>query len=133
MADDSSAMGVARDAVLEGGVVFLDAMLPKADVDTLKQMGPQLADGFFNAEGVTALEGEEFRFTVSRCRFVELLDAANAAHLKPLFCEVDNAYFERDQSLITLRRDRTLAAGDAACEFRFRASVAGETRPADSR
>lgn len=49
---------------------------------------------------------------------VKLLQAVDAAHLAPLFCEVDDAYFKK--GTIALDRTSTLAAGDRCCDFRFR-------------
>ncbi len=54
-----------------------------------------------------------------RCRFVELLAHARAAHLAPLFCEADLAYFDGAHRPITLSRTRTLASGGASCDFHF--------------
>lgn len=117
--DAETAMAVARAAVLAGAVPFLDAMLPDAGLDELAQLGPTIVEGFFNAEGEASVEGDDFCFEVRTCRFVELLGAADARHLAPLFCEADNIYFDGKRKLITLRRTQTLAKGGDHCDFRF--------------
>jgi len=120
------AYALTRDAVCAGGLVFLGGLLGELDPardagrdDVVERLG-ELAGRFFNAEGALEMDGERaVRFDVSRCRFVELLDAIDARELAPLFCEVDRAYFTPDRSPIRLGRERTLAGGDDRCDFRF--------------
>jgi hypothetical protein len=124
--DAERAYALTRDAVLAGGLVFLRGLLgdldPERDSagsDVAERLG-ELAGRFFNAEGELAMDGgRAVTFDVSRCRFVELLDAIDARELAPLFCEVDRAYFTPEQTPIRLSRGRTLAGGDDRCDFRF--------------
>lgn len=61
---------------------------------------------------------ERDRLSRKQCGDVVLLHAVDAAHLMHLFCQVDEHYF-RQQDTIVLRRDKTLAKGDACCNFEF--------------
>jgi hypothetical protein len=119
VAGEDTAMAVARAAVLAAAVPFLDRMLPDADVAELSALGPKIAESFFNAEGDASMDGDSLCFNVRRCRFVELLQATDASHLGPLFCEADEVYFDGVRKPITLRRSRTLARGGDCCDFRF--------------
>lgn len=108
---------IARKAALAGGIVFLDLMLPSPE--TALENLSTVIESFFNAEGTSRVHDGGVEFTVSRCRFVELLDQVGAPELKPIFCEVDSVYFANELVPITLRRESTLAKGDACCDFRF--------------
>ena len=78
------ALSLTREVVLSAGVVFLEALL--ADVDP-READPSLeprtkleslSERFFNAEGtLTVTDARKASFDVCRCRFVELLDAAD--------------------------------------------------------
>lgn len=120
VAGAGAGLEVSRRAVLAGGAPFLDAMIPPLPDGGLGAFAQTVAARFFNAEGEAAADesARTFSFTVTRCRFVELLHAVDAAHLAPLFCEVDDAYFETGK--IALERTSTLAGGGACCDFRFR-------------
>lgn len=119
--DPHLALSISRDAVFAGGQRFLSAMIPALPRHGLGQFATELAGRFFNAEGETATDadGESFSFTVRRCLFVELLAAANASHLAPLFCAVDEVYFARPDQPLKLTRTKTLATGGDCCDFRF--------------
>lgn len=111
------ALRIARAAVIAGGGRFLSLMIPRLPSG---DAAGALADRFFNAEGETAAEADRaFTFTVHRCRFVELLAAAEASHLAPLFCEVDAVHFARADVPVRLTRTKTLATGGDCCDFRF--------------
>ena len=123
---DAEALALTRELVLAAGVRFLAPLLARldpAEVRDVAALSP-FAGRFFNAEGtLERLEGDPpgVLFTVHRCRFVELLDAADARPLAPLFCEVDAAFFRPAYTPIRLERPSTLAAGGPICDFRFRA------------
>ncbi|MCA9718201.1 MAG: L-2-amino-thiazoline-4-carboxylic acid hydrolase [Myxococcales bacterium] len=122
LGDAAAAERVTRAAVLAGAVPFLDAMIPDVPVDRLRELAERLSSRFFNAEGETRIEGARaFVFEVRRCRFVELLAAVDAAHLTPLFCEADNAFFGGGHRPVTLRRETTIAGGAPTCRFEFTA------------
>lgn len=115
------ALRIAREAVTAGGIRFLDDMIPPLPTSGLGEFAKQVASRFFNAEADTRADEDDqaFHMTVTRCRFVELLAAANASHLAPLFCEVDSVYFGRAGQPIKLGRTQTLATGGTCCDFRF--------------
>ncbi len=123
---------VCRVAVDAGAGLFLSEMIPFRTADELLANAALLAARFFNAEGHTALAGDELRFTVERCRFTELLPAVGAAHLQALFCAADFAFFDREgaqgERLITLGRTQTRAEGAPSCDFRF--TLRSPRRPA---
>lgn len=120
------ALAVAREAVLGGAVPFLDAMIPRFSAERLAAVAPELVARFFNAEGEARVIDGVFHFDVARCRFVELLDAVDARHLAPLFCEADHAFFGGGHRPVTLRRSRTIAGGAAGCDFQFEPAPGGE-------
>ena len=125
---DVQALAISKEIMTAGGVVFLGELLGDLDASVIE--GPDAmttletrTGRFFNAEGSLRIFKSKppvVQFAVSACRFVELLRAASAEPLLPLFCEVDRAYFSPATTSIRLDRDQTLAAGDAMCDFRFR-------------
>jgi hypothetical protein len=117
---DEMAMSACRTLTLAGGVVFLDAIVPHLAPDKLGDMAGKLVDEFFNAEGrSTLVDANTFRFDVTRCRFVDLLSKVDAAHLVPLFCEVDSGFFDGKRRPVLLQRTQTLATGGSHCDFVF--------------
>lgn len=110
---------ILRQIVVEGGVRFLDQMVPDLSPEQLRDQASSLAGRFFNAEGTVRAGDDGVSFDVSRCRFVELTRAADASHLAPLFCEVDASFFGQHRP-IKLERTRTLASDGKPCDFRFK-------------
>lgn len=130
---DELALTVARKAVLEGGVPFLDALLPNFEADPTEAEVQRLAASFFNAEGEARQDGAgRFAFDVHRCRFVELLTAVDATHLMRFFCEADDVFFDGKRRPILLRRSGTLARGASSCDFRFSRIDSGDEPSASS-
>jgi predicted ArsR family transcriptional regulator len=116
----AAAREIAREAVLAGALPFLDALIPPLPAARLAEAAEALTRCFFNAEGRAVHERpDRFQFHVSRCRFVELLGRVGAAHLAPLFCEADRAFFDSGARPLTLTRTRTLAEGADSCDFQF--------------
>ena len=76
---------------------------------------------FFNAtirwEEVTA---DEVRFTVLRCRFPGLCEAAGVPELAPVFCEGDAVFFGQVEPDVELQRSQTIAGGAESCPFVLR-------------
>lgn len=115
--DRTTAVAVARTAAIAGGQRFLSLMIPPEP--SIASAAAAVAR-FFNAEGDTAFEDDTtLAFTVTRCRFVELLAAIGESHLAPIFCEVDAHYFADRTQPIRLGRTTTLATGGPTCDFRF--------------
>lgn len=75
---------------------------------------------FFNADASLTIRGDEaLDLSITRCRFVELLDAIGERDMAPLFCEGDRVFFDRCQPEVELTRPETLACGGGKCDFRF--------------
>lgn len=123
------ALEILREVTVVAGVIFLSDLLSDLDPAALAAEDPQKAlvelearaSRMFNAEGEMSLSAEplEVSFRVSRCRFVQLLDEIGDREILPLFCEVDRAFFQPEQTPIQLRRSKTLAKGDGECDFHF--------------
>ncbi|MEM7156370.1 MAG: L-2-amino-thiazoline-4-carboxylic acid hydrolase [Myxococcota bacterium] len=114
------ALQLTRASIQAGALPFLERMIPPLSLERFAVEGPALAQRFFNAEGEARMIDERtMGFDVRRCRFVELLEAAGAAELSPLMCEVDGEFFDGQRRPVTLRRRHTLAAGHDRCDFRF--------------
>ncbi len=121
------AMLVCRTLTLTGGVIFLDAIIPHVTPDKLGEMAGKLIGEFFNAEGkATMVNKETLQFNVTRCLFVDLLAQVDAAHLVPLFCEVDSGFFDGKRRPVLLNRTMTLATGGTHCNFTFTATKSDE-------
>ena len=119
----ADALELARAVVLAGGTAFLDGVFPSISASELADAATSLVENFVNADGTIERHGKtEIDFHVSRCRFVELMNAVKTPELAPLFCEVDAAFFA-SKPAITLHRPLTIASGHARCEFRFRAAA----------
>ncbi len=126
---DAQALALTQEIMTAAGVVFLHELLGDLDKSVIQARDEESlhtlssrTGRFFNAEGSLRLFKSEppvVQFAVSACRFVPLLESVDAAPLKPLFCAVDSAYFSPRHSPIRLQRDRTIAGGDAMCDFRF--------------
>lgn len=83
---------------------------------------PPMVQSFFNAEGESVIGEDYVEFTVTACRFVELLSRVDAAELGPIFCKVDKVYFAQPEVPVKLKRKSSLATGGACCDFRFERS-----------
>jgi hypothetical protein len=120
-ANEALALAICRDAVLSGGLPFLEAMIPPLPETGLGAFAKEIVGRFFNAEGETEANdaAKTFSLTVRRCRFVELLEAVGEAQLMPLFCAVDHAFFGEGHRPVRLERTQTLAGGGDRCDFRF--------------
>ena len=76
---------------------------------------------FGNAETtLVSVPPHDFAFNVSLCHFVGLTQRLGRPDLAPLFCAADSAFYGDPNVPIQLVRERTLAAGDDQCTFRFR-------------
>ncbi|MCC6747059.1 MAG: L-2-amino-thiazoline-4-carboxylic acid hydrolase [Deltaproteobacteria bacterium] len=123
------ALALTREVLLAGGLVFVERLLAgpalhaadRLPVDERARLMGELGERFPNAEGeVTAATDRSVAFTVTRCRFVELLAAVGEPELAPLFCEVDVVYFQPERTVVRLERSQTRATGGAVCDFVFR-------------
>ena len=119
LAGREAAVEVARTTMLAAALPFIEAMVPAGSAAGLAEQAPKIAGNFFNAEGRGRRDGDAYLFDVSRCHFVELLQAVGESDLAPLFCEVDEHFFDGRQRPVVLRRSGTLARGADHCDFRF--------------
>lgn len=119
--DEELALSICSDAVVAGGLPFLDAMIPPLPETKLGAFAREVAGRFFNAEGDAEADDARrtFSLTVRRCRFVDLLTAVGEPQLMPLFCAVDDAFFGEGHRPVRLERTQTLASGGPCCDFRF--------------
>jgi hypothetical protein len=124
------AVEVARATMLAAAPAFLEAMVPPLSAVALAERAPELAASFFNAEGQGRRDGDAYLFDVRRCLFVELLAAVDASELAPLFCEVDELFFDGRRRPLVLKRSGTLARGQRICDFRFEPVGADASDPA---
>ncbi|MEZ4366143.1 MAG: L-2-amino-thiazoline-4-carboxylic acid hydrolase [Kofleriaceae bacterium] len=114
-----AALALVDEVVRAGGVAFLAASIPPLPPAGLAAAARALVPRFFNADGeVTEPGPERVDFTVTRCRFVELMAAVGTPELAPLCCAVDEAFFASQRG-VRLDRPETLAAGDPRCAFHF--------------
>ena len=65
---------------------------------------------------VNLISADRVSFTVSSCRFVTLCHALNHPEPAPLFCAVDDVFFQKTSGL-SLSREQTIARGGASCPF----------------
>ena len=127
--DPARALATVREVTLLAGVVFLSDLLGDLDPAAVAAEDPERAleelktraSRMFNAEGEMSLclDPLEVSFRISRCRFVQLLEQTDDPEILPLFCEVDRAFFQPEQTPIQLRRSKTLAMGQDECDFHF--------------
>jgi len=126
---DDRRLAILRDVVADTGAEFVRTSMPvperaswrAADADRRRAFARSLTARMFNTR-VEQLEVAEDRleFDVTACLFVELCRAARRPEVAPLFCEADARRFDCRDSLVSLRRTRTIAGGDERCDFRFR-------------
>lgn len=123
------AMRITREAVGAAGCAFLAKQLGplrRAELARLDESGRQalaakMSDSFFNATmewDRISPEGVDFRVTA--CSFPTLCASAGVPELAPVFCEVDERYFETVERDVELVRPRTIARGGEQCDFGLR-------------
>ena len=64
--------------------------------------------------------GWSFGFDITRCVYLDTLDALGAAELTPLFCRMDDRLAGLIPDSIAWERTGTLATGFPCCDFRWR-------------
>jgi hypothetical protein len=71
------------------------------------------------------------KFTISRCRLVELVLQAGKPELAPLFCQGDARFFGSVEPDVELLRPDTIARGGASCPFtiQFKVPAEGKDKP----
>ena len=118
-----------REIVIVGAVDFLSRNVPVLKKKDILSMDEREREGFmksikekfFNADADMVVEGDEaLNMRVTRCRFVELLDAICEKDMAPVFCEGDRIFFDKRQPEVSLERPETISRGDEICDFRFK-------------
>lgn len=120
------AMRVTAEVVREAALVFLEAQIGHLGPDELAAHPPErgeawVREGLDRFPNLTAtLEQADptaVRFTVHRCRLVELVREVGHPELAPVFCAADATFFGTSRPGLRLERPATLAAGDPHCRF----------------
>lgn len=123
---EAEALRVTGEAVVAGALVFLTRTLgplrrsevAALDEDGRRRFAEDRADRFPNATLTwDEISAERVRFTVHRCRLVELVAHAGHRELAPLFCLGDARWFGNVEPGVRLERPTTLADGAASCPF----------------
>jgi len=124
--DPSVALQITGEVIEEAALVFLRQSLgfierdevTGLDDDARRRFAEERAARFPNATlTFDEIGPERVRFTVHRCRLVELVHHAGHPELAPLFCRGDARYFGEVQPGVRLTRPGTLAQGDPSCPF----------------
>ena len=108
-------------AVVEAGAhAFLRVSVGLLEREELAQLGDKQRRRYPNADfRVDDVSAEGVRFTVTRCRFVELCTQLGVSHLAPIFCAGDASYFGQIQEGVRLTRPKTIADGHESCPFKL--------------
>lgn len=126
--DQPEALRLTGTIVEEASVDFLKLNVPIINPKRLLRSSEKkkqkfmktLGDKFFNADAtITIKEGKSVYFSVSRCRFVELLKRVGEPEMAVLFCKGDFRFFNENQPHIRLERPQELSTGGTYCDFQF--------------
>lgn len=122
------ALALTTEVVATEGARFIRSGLGDTDLASFEKLSAATAqrkvrgwlDHFFTA--TTFIESIDpaqrvVRFKVSSCALARLTRNAGHAELAGAFCAADRRYFSAQQPPITLKRPKTIAAGDTVCEF----------------
>lgn len=135
---EAEALSIAAEVVEEAAVVFLVktlGSLRRADLERLspaerRRFVEERGARFPNAEPVwEEVSADRVRFTIHRCRLVELVREVGHPELAPLFCQGDARFFGTVEPDVVLDRPGTLAQGDDCCTFTLRYPRPPEEEP----
>lgn len=122
----SRARDLTAQVVEASALAFLDGALGDLDLPALDEATDEDRAAFVQERlarfpNVTArldrADAREVRFTVTRCRLVQLVHDAGHPELAPLFCRGDARWFGEVQPGVRLERPTTIAGGGSACLF----------------
>jgi len=128
LTDPETARELTGEIVREASVEFLSRNVPALRKNKVLQMTDSqrhrffsnIQEKFFNADAdITFRDDDELRLTVTRCRFVELLDEIGERDMAPLFCEGDRVFFDEHQPETIFERPEKISSGGKICDFRF--------------
>lgn len=135
---EAEALSITAEVVEEGAVVFLTRTLGPLDRAGLERLSEPERRREIEARGARfpnavpvweEISPDRLRFTVHRCRLVELVRDAGHPELAPLFCQGDARFFGTVEPDVVLERPHTLAHGDGRCTFTLRSSRPPEDPP----
>lgn len=119
---------IVREIILDAGLKFLTRTLSDNSVaDLLAQDNPErmktvekLGRSFPNAEiRWERVDQEAAEFTVTHCRFPAICESCGVPELAPVFCEVDEYFFQNNSHNVMLFRETTIAEGGQVCPFKL--------------
>lgn len=120
---------ILEKVVSQSGARFIEKTIELPERASWERMDQAQRDGlverimarFENAQTrMVRAPTAEVAFDVQMCHFVRLTKALGRTELAPFFCKADSVYFQRPGLPVLLDRKRTIASGDAECDFRFR-------------
>jgi hypothetical protein len=109
-----------------GAVAFLKRTIGELRRPALLAMRPEEREAFVRRQGAQFFNAtirwdlitpDEVRFTVERCRFPRLCEAAGTPELAPVFCKGDATFFGETVPHVTMERAQTIAEGGDCCPF----------------
>lgn len=119
---------IVREIILDAGLKFLTRTLSSnsvadlLDQDTAERMKTveKLGRSFPNAEiRWDRVDHEAAEFTVTKCLFPAICQSCGVPELAPIFCEVDEYFFQNNSRNVTLFRETTIAQGGHECPFKL--------------
>jgi hypothetical protein len=63
--------------------------------------------------------GSEISFNMTRCFYLDVVQAYGVPELTPLYCKMDDLTYDGVSPYVKWDRKRTLGRGDECCDFRF--------------
>jgi len=126
------ALQVTEAGATAGAVAFLKQTIGPLRRAELAAMSEEQREAFIKERGAMFFNAtivwdrvtpEEVRFTVQRCRFPRLCQAAGAEELAPVFCKGDAVFFAQADPPIILERAHTIAEGGDTCPFILKLSA----------
>ncbi len=129
MLTSEEAEQIIREVIIESAVMQLYSLIPKISKDQIMAMTPDarrekfcgIVEQFPNADWVMKKASEdEFEYSITRCRLVELIIEVGHPELADAFCMGDGIYFDRHQPDILLTRDTKIGSNDDTCNFNFK-------------
>lgn len=126
--EEPEAFALTREVVAQASVDFLRLSIPVFEKKKMFALNParqlslsrEMAQKFFNADIRVTVEGQKaVKFTISRCRFVELCAKVGEPKLAQAFCIGDALFFKDHQPDLAFSRPQELSTGGTCCDFQF--------------
>ncbi|MHA1150353.1 MAG: L-2-amino-thiazoline-4-carboxylic acid hydrolase [Promethearchaeota archaeon] len=130
--DKEKALKIVKKVIVNSAITQLYSLAPlikKHDMQSRTQEENkdfiiQLIEKFPNTDW-ELLEATQtsFRYKITRCRLVELVNDLGYPELADAFCPGDALYFERYQPDIKFTRPFTIGYGQECCDFQFKLKI----------